>query len=198
MPTSGYSSSVNSCTTCGTAYTNTATGQSGADPQAGCICAAGYGRTDKTTTCDICTVGNYKTGTGDSVCTDCSAGDYMPTSGYSSSVNSCTTCGTAYTNTATGQSGANPQAGCICAAGYGRTDKNTICDICTVGNYKTVTGDSVCTGCSAGDYMPIAGYSPIVDSCITCGTSYTNTATGQSGANPQAGCICDEIGRAHV
>ena len=150
------------CQSCGVGYVTTGPGMGAGDSsQKACICDAGYGRFDSSSTCVLCQPGTYKVTSGNVHCTPCDIGKYTNTTNlatYHPSLNECILCDVGYTtveptNTDSGTAGANgpnSQQACICDIGYGRTvsgsssAKSVACVKCSLGKYKLVANDNSC------------------------------------------------------
>ena len=160
---------------CGVGYTTISTGTGGDDAQSACICTAGYGRSSTASACVACTAPSFKIASGDAICSSCAIGQFYDTDNtYVGTTDQCETCGAGYTNTATGQSGADAQAGCICDSGYERGttgDTSTACQLCAFGDFKASASNADCGAC--------AGTEQSSDDRISCISKPSGQPTSQ-------------------
>lgn len=133
----------------------------GSDSSDDCLCDAGYYRRD--TACAKCAIGFFRNTShalsGSAECVACPAG-YSTQSAATVSQSDCYLCPADNYVLSTGsgnecvQCGANAQSnagtvdGCLCDAGFERTD--AVCAPCEYGYHKHLPGNHSCTACAAG------------------------------------------------
>ena len=123
----------------------------------------------RVTSCALCSAGSYS-GSGQSECTNCTAGTFNPSQG-SSTLSACTPCLAGTFNPSTGRasclscfaggySGSGQSECTPCAAGsYQSSPGQSACTPCAAGSYQFDLGKSVCDPCPAGSYCPVVGLS---------------------------------------
>ncbi len=158
-----------------TACTANSSSDAGSDAISDCKCNAGYGGNAGVTggTCTICAAGTYKTSSGNTSCSACTAGYYC-TGGTNQ---------TACTANSSSAAGSDAISDCKCNAGYGGNAGVTggTCTICSAGTYKTSSGNTSCSTCTAGYYC-------------TGGTNRTACAANSSssaGSDAISDCQCN-------
>jgi hypothetical protein len=140
-----------------------------------CTCAAPYYGSGGDTDCNVCPLGSYCSGGGDTI--DCPLSYYCP---LGSSVP--LTCGD---NRTTVAANSGSSSDCICMVGlFGGTGANQVCTICTVG-YYCPDGISEVT-CPADYYCPEGTIEPI--SCNDIGNN--NDRISSIGSNSSNDCQC--------
>ena len=123
-----------------------------------CSCHAGfYQKTDFS--CSLCGKGSFCVG--DGTATPC--GDHETTV-------------TSYSTT---------QSECVCTAGYFLLDG--VCNGCTPGNYKKITGNAACQKCPKDTFNSDYGQDSI-DSCTPCPLN----SSSPSSSNSILSCVCDD------
>ena len=125
---------------------------SGSVGRTSCVCSPGFTGADHDD-CVKCTAGKYKSVTGSSECTNCTAGMY---SGASASV--CINCIAGQYSSTMGASVCS-----TCLAGSFSLAAASVCGNCVAGKYSG-TSASVCINCIAGQYSSTMGASV----CSTC------------------------------
>ena len=133
--------------------------------------------------CSACTVGKYKTVTGNATCTDCAAGKYSTTVAATSET-ACLACA----GNRLSPSASSSADACYyppCSPGY--SGSNGACSACPVGKYKTVAGNATCTDCAAGKYSSTNAIGSVTeDDCDPCRAN----SISPSGSDGAYLCIC--------
>jgi sugar lactone lactonase YvrE len=159
------------CTPCPSGTWSSAVGA--ASCAGGSICSPGrYGTAGRSTAgsgsgCTACLPGTFSSSSGATTCATCAAGQYAPTSGYSSCL------------------------GTVCGAGtyaLGGPTSNLGCGPCPSGTWSAA-GAYACTGtlCAAGAAGPTGSLSAAAATCATCVSGTYSTAAG---AGACAGTPC--------
>lgn len=128
-----------------------------------CSCVAGY--YSNASACVACPAGTYKSSTGNTTCSNCTANQ---ASGIGSIT--CGSCGLG----AVSNAGSN-----VCACDLGYAYNGTACVQCAAGSYKSTVGNVTCTQCIANSFSPVTG--AIANStCFSCGPNAVSVAGSSS------------------
>ena len=166
-------------------------------------CEAGkYSEINASTVCTNCTAGTYipQENGGGSACTKCAAGTYSGSTAQTSSA-ACTKCASGkYSSlgasacidcTAGTYSAAAASACSNCTAGtYAGSTAQTVCTKCAAGKYSSVNASTVCTDCVAGKVSAAEGASA-ASTCDDCGAGKYSTASGATAEGTCSACTAN-------